>query len=220
MKYLMTLFSLMLLGNTLSALAQVPVPIPVKDKAKKSVLNNIEFLPRVRLQPEYYHYWIWYKNVFGVKIPMVGLGLHDRYGKKDMRNILQEMPTIAAVSYTKSEAENQHEETDKVYKQELFKYADKEVDYQYTLMKGKHEQLISDITKEITDYSNNNGSSDNIKIISDELLRIQKNIKIIHESHMGNAKKRESYLGFEQELTDLRSLAIRLNKINNIVNNE
>lgn len=220
MKQLMTLFSLMLLGNTLAALAQVPVPIPVKDKAKKSVLNNIEFLPRVRLQPEYYHYWIWYKNVFGVKIPMVGLGLHDRYGKKDMRNILQEMPTIAAVSYTKSEAENQHEETDKVYKQELFKYADKEVDYQYTLMKGKHEQLISDITKEITDYSNNNGSSDNIKIISDELLRIQKNIKIIHESHMGNAKKRESYLGFEQELTDLRSLAIRLNKINNIVNNE
>ena len=89
--------------------------VPVKDKAKRSVLNNIEFMPRVRLQPEYYHYWIWYKKVLGIKIPMVGLGLHDSYGKKDMRNILQETPTMAAVAYNKSEAENQHEETDKVY---------------------------------------------------------------------------------------------------------
>lgn len=213
MKQFITLFSLMLLVNIVRVFAQVPV----KDKAKQSVLNNIEFMPRVRLQPEYYHYWIWYKKVLGIKIPMVGLGLHDSYGKKDMRNILQETPTIAAVMYNKSEAEKQHEETDKVYKQELFKFADKEIDYQYTLMKSKREQLISDINKEIDEYS---GSTENVKIISDELLRIQSNIKIIHESHMSNAKKREAYLGFEKELTELRSLAQRLNKVNKIVNYE
>ena len=87
-------------------------------------------------------------------------------------------------------------------------------------MKRKRENLIEDITKELGEYSDNGGSFENVKTISDELLRIQSNIKIIHESHMSNAKRRESYLSFEQELTELRSLSIRLNKINKIVNHE
>ena len=45
----------------------------VKDKGKWSVLNNMEFMDRVRLQPEWYHYWIWYKKVLGIKIPLPGL---------------------------------------------------------------------------------------------------------------------------------------------------
>ena len=41
--------------------------MPVKDKGKWSVLNNMEFMDRVRLQPEWYHYWIWYKRFWVLK---------------------------------------------------------------------------------------------------------------------------------------------------------
>lgn len=193
---------------------------PVKDKAKLSVLNNIEFKDRVKLQPEWYHYSIWYMKVLGVKIPMVGLGLHNSYAKKDMRNILQEVPLMATVAYTKEEASKQHEETDKVYNQELFKFADKEVDYQYTLTKSKRNELISDITEEISKYAEEGGTTENVKTITDEVIRIRSNIDVIHQSHMSNAKKRESYLSLEQELIELRSLTIRLNNINKVARYE
>lgn len=192
----------------------------VKDKAKLSVLNNIEFKDRVKLQPEWYHYSIWYMKVLGVKIPMVGLGLHNSYAKKDMRNILQEVPLMATVAYTKEEASKQHEETAKVYNQELFKFADKEVDYQYTLTKSKRDELISDITEEISKYAEEGGTAENVKTITNEVIRIRSNIDVIHQSHMSNAKKRESYLSLEQELIELRSLTIRLNNINKVARYE
>lgn len=196
------------------------VASPVKDKAKLSVLNNIEFKDRVKLQPEWYHYSIWYMKVFGAKIPMVGLGLHNSYAKKDMRNILQEIPLMATVAYTKEEANKRHEETDKVYNQELFKFTDKEIDYQYTLTKSKRDDLISDITREISKYAEEGGTVENVKTITDEVIRIRSNIDIIHKSHMSNAKKREAYLKFEQELIEIRSLTIRMNNINKVARYE
>ena len=60
MKRVLLFFSLMLIIGTSNIYSQMPV----KDKGKWSVLNNMEFMDRVRLQPEWYHYWIWYKNSF------------------------------------------------------------------------------------------------------------------------------------------------------------
>ena len=98
MKRVLLFFSLMLIIGTSNTYSQMPV----KDKGKWSVLNNMEFMDRVRLQPEWYHYWIWYKKVLGIKIPLPGLGLHDKYGKEDRRNFqLQEIPMMAAVEYKK-----------------------------------------------------------------------------------------------------------------------
>ncbi|MCS2373003.1 hypothetical protein NXV03_26275 [Phocaeicola vulgatus] len=92
MKRVLLFFSLMLIIGTSNTYSQMPV----KDKGKWSVLNNMEFMDRVRLQPEWYHYWIWYKKVLGIKIPLPGLGLHDKYGKEDRRNFqLQEIPMMA-----------------------------------------------------------------------------------------------------------------------------
>jgi len=56
MKRVLLFFSLMLIIGTSNIYSQMPV----KDKGKWSVLNNMEFMDRVRLQPEWYHYWIWY----------------------------------------------------------------------------------------------------------------------------------------------------------------
>lgn len=203
----------MFLG-TLKMVAQTPV----KDSGKWSVLNNMEFMDRVRLQPEWYHYWIWYKKIFGIKIPLVGLGLHDSYGKEDRRNFqLQEVPMMAAVALNKSETEKEHEKVDTVYRQELFKYADKTIDYQYNLTKGKRNELLSNIAVQLATYTSNGGSSEHVQVISEEVERINSNISIIHDSHMSNAKKREAYLGFEKELIEVLSLITRLNNVNNVI---
>lgn len=142
MKRVLLFFSLMLIIGTSNIYSQMPV----KDKGKWSVLNNMEFMDRVRLQPEWYHYWIWYKKVLGIKIPLPGLGLHDKYGKEDRRNFqLQEIPMMAAVEYNKSETEKEGYNVDTIYRQELFKFGDKEIDYQYTLTKNRRNDILNDI---------------------------------------------------------------------------
>ena len=142
MKRVLLFFSLMLIIGTSNIYSQMPV----KDKGKWSVLNNMEFMDRVRLQPEWYHYWIWYKKVLGIKIPLPGLGLHDKYGKEDRRNFqLQEIPMMAAVEYNKTETEKEGYNVDTIYRQELFKFGDKEIDYQYTLTKNRRNDILNDI---------------------------------------------------------------------------
>ena len=150
MKRVLLFFSLMLIIGTSNVYSQMPV----KDKGKWSVLNNMEFMDRVRLQPEWYHYWIWYKKVLGIKIPLPGLGLHDKYGKEDRRNFqLQEIPMMAAVEYNKSETEKEGYNVDTIYRQELFKFGDKEIDYQYTLTKNRRNDILNDINKKLVEYS-------------------------------------------------------------------
>ena len=130
MKRVLLFFSLMLIIGTSNTYS----PTPVSEKETRIALNKMEFMDRVRLQPEWYHYWIWYKKVLGIKIPLPGLGLHDKYGKEDRRNFqLQEIPMMAAVEYNKSETEKEGYNVDTIYRQELFKFGDKEIDYQYTL---------------------------------------------------------------------------------------
>ena len=181
MKRVLLFFSLMLIIGTSNVFSQMPV----KDKGKWSVLNNMEFMDRVRLQPEYYHYWIWYKKVLGIKIPLVGLGLHDKYGKQDRRNFqLQEVPMMAVVKYNKSVTEKEGSKVDTIYKQELFKFGDKTIDYQYTLTKNRRNDILNDINKKLVEYSSTNGNKEHIKVITDEVTRIKKNIEIIHDSHM------------------------------------
>lgn len=87
MKRVLLFFSLMLIIGTSNTYSQMPV----KDKGKWSVLNNMEFMDRVRLQPEWYHYWIWYKKVLGIKIPLPGLGLHDLLEVIKMQNEINEL---------------------------------------------------------------------------------------------------------------------------------
>ena len=203
------LFSLIVLLGAVGINAQQKV----KDSGKYSVIRNSEFMDRMRLQPEWYHYWIYYKKVLGIKIPLVGLGLHDSYAKKDMRNINQELPTIAATMYTKSQADKESKEVGIVYNQELFKFADRTVDYQYTLTNSRRKELYTNISSALSKYRNLGGDKDNIKILEDELERIKSNISIIHDSHMSNSKKREAYISHEQELMQLLKMISMLNSI-------
>ena len=188
----------------------------VKDKGKWSVLHNMEFMNRVKLQPEWYHYAIWYKKIFGVKVPMVGLGLHRHYAKQDKRLVKQEAPMVAAVYMNKEQTEKEHADAETVYMQELAKFADKSLDYQYILTKSRREELEKKILDNLSAYSSNGGETRFSDIFYKELARIQQNTKIIHDSHLSNAKKREAYLGIEKELIKVNSLVSRLINLNKI----
>ena len=204
-----------LLIGTMGVNAQMAMP--VKDKAKASVLNNTEFMNLQRLQPESYHYWIWYKKIFGIKIPMPGLGLHDKYGKKDMRLVFQEAPTLAAISYNKDKTEEYHKEVDKVFMQETAKFADRSIDTQYLLTKEERRDLLDAINRELVKYAMNKGDLMHIKALTDEVIRINANVEIIKDSHMGTAKKREAYLNFNKELQEVHKKVVKLNRINKVI---
>lgn len=130
---------------------------------------------------------------------------------------LQEIPMMAAVEYNKSETEKEGYNVDTIYRQELFKFGDKEIDYQYTLTKNRRNDILNDINKKLVEYSSNGGNKEHVEVITDEVTRIKKNIDIIHDSHMSNSKKREAYLGFDKELIEVLSLITRLNNINKTI---
>lgn len=189
----------------------------VKDKNVNNQLKSQEYM-QWKFTPKWYYY-SWYKTkVLGVSITVPGLGLHNNYVKKDKRNIKQEAPTIVAVTLNEKEATQQGDDTDVVYKQELTKFADRTVDIQYELTKSERDNLISQISKELLKYAKNGGENQHVNSISGEVLRIRANIKIIHESHMSNAKKRVAYIGFQEELTNILSMTLRLNNINKTLN--
>ena len=46
--------------------------------------------------------------------------------------------------YNKSETEKEGYNVDTIYRQELFKFGDKEIDYQYTLTKNRRNDILND----------------------------------------------------------------------------
>lgn len=182
----------------------------VKDKNKNNQMKSQEFM-QWKFTPKWYYYkWHITKNP-------LGLGLHKNYVKTDKRNIIQETPMMAAVAWNKSQAEEQGEKTDVVYKQELFKFADKEVDYQYILTKNNREELLKRINELLSNYSDSGGNPKHIVTITSEVTRIKSNVEIMKDSHIGNAKKREAYLGYEKELVNVLGMIIRLNNLQKTV---
>ena len=57
---------------------------------------------------------------------------------------------MAAVEYNKSETEKEGYNVDTIYRQELFKFGDKEIDYQYTLTKNRRNDILNDINKNLS----------------------------------------------------------------------
>jgi hypothetical protein len=203
---------------------------PVKDNNKINQLKSMEFM-QWKFTPEEYYY-SWYKQKvlwWTVKLP--GLGIHDKgiggigggdnYVNKYGNNIKQYTPAIASVVLQRQEAKKQEEETKIVYNQELAKFADREVDYAYTLTASRRNELKNEFIQLLMKYASDNSFSNerekNCKTLVFEYDRILANVKIINESHMSNATKREAYLECEQELVELIALVTRLSNLNNVL---
>lgn len=213
---------LILLGFAFSANSQAFA----KDNSKLNQIRSQEYL-QWKFHPNWYYYSWYHKRVLGIRVRIPGLGVHDRgpggigggdgYVRTDKRNILQEAPAIAFTNQSLKETEKQHQHTDIVYKQELAKFADRSIDIQHSLSKGSRDHLIREINKELSQYTSRKGDPKNAKILSDEVTRITSNVKIIHDSHMSNSKKREAYINLEKELKEVLDYAIRLNSINKTI---
>ena len=118
MKRVLLFFSLMLIIGTSNTYSQMPVRI--KGNGACLIIWNLWIEYDYNQNGIITGYGI--KKVLGIKIPLPGLGLHDKYGKEDRRNFqLQEIPMMAAVEYNKSETEKEGYNVDTIYRQELFK---------------------------------------------------------------------------------------------------
>jgi hypothetical protein len=183
----------------------------VRDKNRNDQLKSIEYL-QWKFTPEWYYYSLWDGGL---------LGLHQHYIDNYGNNINQYTPAIASVMYQKTEAEKQEADTKEVYNQELAKFTDKEIDYAYTFSASRRNSLKTEFLYYYNKYSQANSfmpdGQKNCKTLLFEYERILANVKIINESHMSNAKKREAYVESEQELTELVALANRLSNLNNVL---
>ncbi len=190
---------------------KVNAQMSVKDKNRTNQIKSMEFM-QWKFTPKWYYYkWHWWNNP-------LGLGLHKNYVSKDRRNIYQYTPAIASTFLQKNEAEKQEEETEVVYKQELAKFADRSIDYAYTLSKSRRDELKSEFNRFYSEYTIISSDQKSKQTLMFEYNRILSNVKIINDSHMSNAKKREAYLQNEQELVELIALTKRLIKVSNILN--
>jgi len=192
----------------------------VRDKNMNNQLKSIEFM-QWKFTPKWYYYSWYTERVLGIKVTLPGLGFHQHYIDKYGNNIKQYTPTIASVVYQRTEAEKQEKDTKEVYNQELAKFADKEIDYAYTLSASRRNALKTEFLYYYNKYSQANSfmpdGQKNCKTLLFEYERILSNVKIINESHMSNAKKREAYVESEQELVELVALANRLSNLNNVL---
>ncbi len=201
----------------------------VKDKSKINQLKSMEFMQWKFSPDKYYYSWVTRsRKVLGWKWTWrePGLGIHDRgpagigggdgYVKKDKRNIKQELPMVAFVEMNKKKAEIKHEKADIIYKQQRNQFIDRSIDYQYYLFSPGINELAKKISKQIKKYHKNKGNWENVVTFNQELTRILNDIRIIKKSHLSNAKKRESYISYEEELKELYSYVYSINRFNKI----
>jgi hypothetical protein len=183
----------------------------VKDDNKINQWKSIEFM-QWKFTPKWYYYGLFDGGL---------LGFHQNYIDNYNNNIKQYTPAIASVVLQRMETEKQEEDTEEVYKQELAKFTDKEIDYAYSLSSSRRNELKEEFLLYYNKYAQNNSfmpdGEKNCKTLLFEYERILANVKIIHESHMSNAKKREAYIECEQELVGLVALVNRLSNLNNIL---
>ncbi len=194
-------YALIVLASVLAA--STYAQYPVRDRNKNNQLKSQEFM-QWKFTPKWYYYGFWHGGL---------LGLHQQYINKYGRNIYQTTPMIATVAISESQAEKQDKEVDIVYKQELAKFADREIDIAYELYKSQKDDRVLRIYAALIRYEEGGGDPAVYRPLSDELNRILSNIKIIHESHMSNAKKREAYLSLDGELMQLEGLCKRLSTL-------
>lgn len=203
--------------------------VRVKDESKINQLKSMEYM-QWKFSPDW-HYYSWVRrsrNVLGMTWSWnePGLGIHengpagigggDGYVKTKKNNIMQYAPMLVFVRDKKEKTEEQGEKTDIIYKQERAKFVDKSIDYQYLFYSSSLKNLQNEIIDETSKYSKNKGNSKNVDTIKKELQRIQANISIIRNSHLSNSKRKEAYIGYENELKELRGYIKNLNRINNI----
>jgi hypothetical protein len=190
---------------------------------KSMVFRQWEFTPK-----SYYYSW-YYEEVdlgifdFTVKLPgegvhdngIPGIGGGDGYVQVDRRTSFQLTPTKASTVLSNSEWEQSHESEDKMYNQEMMKLADRTIDTEYLLKKEDLDNIKTVLEKEMAKLSGNKVGLSVCQSLYDEYDRISKNIDIVKNSHLENAKRRVAYQSIETDFIELAKTCTSVNKMYN-----
>jgi hypothetical protein len=144
---------------------------------------------------------------------LIELFQKDNYRDKDRRNILQLLPTLAAVRFNKSETDKYQEDVEKWEKQELFKLADYEIDVAYEFIKSEMNQQRAFYALSLQRAKNAGVYAEMQTEITNEQKRIEGRIYVIRNSTLTNADRREEYFNEIKAYKKLIELTLRITKI-------
>ena len=137
----------------------------------------------------------------------------DNYRDKDRRNILQLLPTLAAVRFNKSETDKYQEDVEKWEKQELFKLADYELDLAYEFVKKELNECRAFYTLALQRGKNAGVYAEMQTEITNEQDRVEGRIYVIRNSTLTNADRRDEYFNEIKAYKKLIEMTIRITKI-------
>lgn len=180
--------------------ANAQVAMPVKDNNKlHQIEREVAWTEWEGHTPKWF-YWA------------IELFQKDNYRDKDRRNILQLLPTLAAVRYNQSQTEEYKKDVEAWEKQELFKLADYEIDVAYELIKKDLNQHRV-IFVRILDRAKTAGVYvEMLNEITNEQSRIEGRIYVIRNSFLSNTDRREEYFNEITAYKKLIELTIRITK--------
>ena len=176
-----------------------------RDNARNNQLKSMVF-QQWRFTPKWYYY------PWALDNP-TGLGLHSNYVETDRRTILQLTPTNATTKVSKSEWEKAHDAENVMYEQEMKLLADRTIDTEYLLKKEDLDFLKGKLGDEMGMFADNGITLAIAEPLYAEYDRITKNIGIIQNSHLENAKRRIAYQSIEEELIELTEICHSVNNM-------
>lgn len=137
---------------------------------------------------------------------------HNKYRTgPDRRNMKQLLPLIAATRINLSLTEKEEEDVDKIFKQEMFKMADRSLNKNwYLLYENKVKSLNNRITLLNAEAVTAGVDFDMLLALKGEQERINADIELTKESYEDDTKKAEQFRQALEDLTTLRGYYLRL----------
>jgi hypothetical protein len=126
---------------------------------------------------------------------------------------LQLLPTLVAVRFNENETQKYKEDVEKWEKQELFKFADYEIDVAYEFIKSEMNQQRAFYALSLQKAKNAGVYVEMQTEITNEQERIEGRIYVIRNSTLTNADRREEYFNEIKAYKKLIELTLRITKI-------
>ncbi|GAB3832264.1 hypothetical protein [Pontibacter rugosus] len=145
---------------------------------------------------------------------------HNKYRKgEDRRNMLQLAPTMATLWANRDMAEKQEESIGAVYRQEMFKGADRSLNKGYHLLyKNKIDELNGQLSLLHLEAVKAGVKADMLLKLMEHRERINTDIELTIDSYEDDAAKGESFRGYLKDLTELRGYYRRIITLFNTTN--
>lgn len=137
---------------------------------------------------------------------------HNKYRKgEDRRNMLQLMPTMAALRSNLNATEREEQEVTVIWEQELFRSADRSLNKSFHLLYGKKMAGLNSELEALNGEAISAGVELDILLrLREEKERINADIELTREAYEDDAVKGEAYRGYLADLLTLRGYYRRI----------